>query len=87
MKIPMTFRLGGATWKVVEIQDFALLGQCLRDVRTIHLRKNALKELKEQTFCHELVHAIKYTLGEDDHNEQAVDLFATFLHQYLVTNK
>ena len=74
-------------WKVVQIEDFALLGQCSRDVRTIHLKKNIPQEIKEQTFCHELVHAIKFMLGEDDHNEQAVDVFATFLHQYMVTNK
>jgi hypothetical protein len=42
-------------------------------------------EMKEQTFCHELVHAIKYMMGEDDHDEKVVDIFATFLHQYLKT--
>jgi hypothetical protein len=87
MKIPKTFELAGAKWKVVQIEDFALLGQCLRDVRTIHLRKNTPTELKEQTFLHELIHAIKYTLGEENHDEQAVDVFAALLHQYMITAK
>ena len=87
MKIPKTFQLGGADWQVIQIPNFALLGQCLRDDRTIFLRKNMPTEHKEQTFCHELIHAIKYMQGEDDHNEQQVDLFATFLHQFMKTAK
>ncbi len=85
MRIPKTFQLAGSTWKVVQIKDFTHLGQCLRDVRTIHLRENTPKELKDQTFCHELVHAIKFMMGEEDHNEIAVDAFATYLHQALNT--
>lgn len=83
MRIPKTFQLAGAEWKVVQIPDYNVLGLCNRDIRTIFLKQNIPKELKEQTFCHELVHAIKYMMGEDDHDEKQTDVFATFLHHYL----
>lgn len=88
MRIPRLFTLGGTTWQVVQIKDLAELGRCQRDIHTIQLKQNIPKAIKEQTFCHELVHAIKYTLGEaEDHDEQKVDVFATFLHQFMTTVK
>jgi hypothetical protein len=83
MRIPKTFDLGGTQWTVTQVKDLDNLGVCQRDVHTILLRENVPKKIKEQTFCHELTHAIKFTLGEDAHDEQKVDVFATFLHQYL----
>ncbi len=88
MRIPKTFELGGMTWEVVQIDNLAELGRCLRDIQTIQLKKNEKPATKQQAFCHELVHAIKYTLGEaDDHDEQKVDLLGTMLHQFLKTAK
>lgn len=88
MRIPKTFELGGMKWEVVQIENLAELGRCLRDVQTIQLKKNEKAATKEQTFCHELVHAIKYTLGEaEDHSEKEVDLMGTMLHQFLKTAK
>lgn len=75
-------------WEVVQIDNLAELGRCLRDVQVIQLRKNEKLSTKEQTFCHELIHAIKYTLGEaEDHDEKQVDLMGTMLHQFLKTVK
>jgi hypothetical protein len=47
------------------------------------------QEVKEQTFCHELMHAIEIALGHnpDDHDEIAVDARAMYLHQYLNSAK
>lgn len=50
---------------------------------TISLRKELTKQTKEQTFCHELVHAIKFTMGQTEHSEQEVDAFGYLLHQFL----
>ena len=83
MRIPKSFELGGTTWSVVQIKNLAELGRCQRDIHTIQIKENLPTSIKQQTFCHELVHAIKYTLGEDDHDETKVDVFATFLHQFL----
>ena len=85
MKIPHTFSLAGSEWKVEQFPDFHVLGLCNRDIRTITLKQNVPKEVKEQTFCHELVHAIKYMMGEIDHDEKEVDVFAVFLHHFLIT--
>jgi len=82
-----TFQLAGALWTVTQIQDYNLLGSCSRDTRQIILKKNVMQELKEQTFFHELIHAIYYMLGREDHDEKEVDLLATFLHHYLQTAK
>ena len=85
MRIPKSFELGGTTWTVTQVKNLDNLGVCQRDVNTILIRENAPRSIKEQTFCHELTHAIKFTLGEDNHDEQKVDVFATFLHQFLNT--
>jgi hypothetical protein len=34
-------------------------------------------------FCHELQHAIRYTLGKDEHDETEVDSQGNLLHQFL----
>lgn len=83
MKIPKTFQLAGSTWTVTQIHDYNLLGSCSRDTRQIILKKNVMQEVKEQTFFHELIHAIFYMLGRDEHDEKEVDVLATFLHHYL----
>ncbi|CAB4130974.1 hypothetical protein UFOVP128_47 [uncultured Caudovirales phage] len=87
MKIPTQFQLAGSTWTVTQIQDYNLLGSCNRDTRQILLKKNVMQEVKEQTFYHELVHAIYYMLGRDEHDEKEVDVIATFLHHFLQTAK
>jgi hypothetical protein len=42
-----------------------------------------MQEVKEQTFYHELIHAIFYMLGKDEHDEKEVDVLATFLHHFI----
>ena len=83
MKIPKQFHLAGSLWTVTQIHDYNLLGSCNRDTRQIILKKNVMQEVKEQCFFHELVHAINYMLGKDEHDEKEVDVFATFLHHYI----
>ena len=39
--------------------------------------------MKAATFCHELQHAIRYTLGQDEHSETEVDSQGNLLHQFL----
>ena len=86
MRIPKTFQLAGAEWVVLQIPDYNVLGLCSRDNRTITLKQNIPQELKQQTFCHELVHAIKFMMGEaEGHDEKEVDVFATFLHHFLIS--
>jgi hypothetical protein len=87
MRIPKSFELGGMTWTVELIEDLGDLGRCMRDIQTIHVKKNEKVQTREQAFCHELVHAIKFTLGDDAHDEKEVDVFGTMFHQFLKTAK
>ncbi len=87
MKIPKSFQLMGSTWKVEEVPNLGVLGQCLRDTLTIQLRKEIPKTVKETTFCHELHHCFLYQMGITEHSEEKVDLMGALLHQYLNTAK
>lgn len=88
MRIPTSFKLGGITWKVVLRKRLpGKYGECDLAKTTIYVKENIDQELKEQTFCHELIHAIMFARGisQEDHNETEVDAFATFLHQFLTS--
>ena len=64
------------------------LGLCQRDKATILLKEVAEPSTMELAFTHELVHAIKFTMGDDGpHDEKEVDSFGYLLHQFLITQK
>ena len=82
--VPTQFRLAGMDWRVVFSETLADLGQCDNDTNTITIRQGMSKQQTEQAFCHELVHAIFYTMGNtDDHDEKLVEGFVQLLYQYL----
>ena len=83
MKIPLKFTLGGIDWKVTEENVLpTALGATSQQLAHVALLADLPKQVKEQTYCHELVHAILYSMGKPEHYEVFVDAFATFLHQY-----
>lgn len=87
MKIPKQFQLGGIVWKVEEQQSVpGAYGACHNGEAKIVLLSSMPKQVKQQTYCHELVHAILFSMGKpaDQHDEVFVDAFGTFLHQYLL---
>lgn len=88
--IPKTFELAGFTWTVRESARLKeKWGHCDLKKREIVLRASLEPEVKFQTFCHELTHAILIAMGKnsDEHIEEWVDAFAMFLHQYFKTAK
>ena len=96
--IPTSVRLGGKTITVSERdtlhQRDNAYGMYSPSADEITLQSNGCtwvmsKATKEQSFCHELVHAILGVMNEDtlDGNERFVDVFGTFLHQALSTSK
>lgn len=90
MNIPFEFTLGGFTWKVVMRKRLkGRYGECDLKKRQIHLLSTLDQQLLEQTFCHELGHCIGIAMGinTDDHKEQDIDAWATFLHQFLTSAK
>lgn len=74
---------------VKKFQEKDLCGDCDIKTKTIRVLATLDEEVKEQTFCHELVHAIKFSMGKEEanHNEEDTDGFAMYLHQYLNTAK
>jgi hypothetical protein len=87
VRIPKTFKLAGSTWVVEQLTDYENLGTTHRDECKIVLRENLQQQVKEHTFLHELCHAIKYMMGQEDHDEVEIDAFAAFLHQFHKTAK
>lgn len=88
MKIPKSFSLGAVDWYVEEQSPLpGLFGVCLPDKARICLDADLPQKVREQTFCHEAVHAILFAMGKTNHDEEFVDAFGVFLHQYLVTAK
>lgn len=86
--IPQTFKLAGMTWTVVQVPGLDNLGDTDRDELKIQLREELKPNLKAQTFLHELLHAIWFTMGDEDGgNESTVEAFAQLLYQALSTMK
>ena len=83
MKIPKSFTLAGIRWTVEETDAISEMGHCAAETATIRLRTGLSAQVKAATFCHELQHAIRYTLGKDEHNEEEVDSQGNLLHQFL----
>jgi hypothetical protein len=68
---------------VEESDAISEMGHCNSETATIRLRKGLPAQVKAATFCHELQHAIRYTLGLDEHDEKEVDAQGNLLHQFL----
>jgi hypothetical protein len=80
--IPMSFYLVGCQWTVKYVEDLSEYGKSDCSTQTIFLRAGMNKVFTEQTFCHELVHAIMFSMGHTSHGEIFVDAFGQLLHQY-----
>lgn len=80
-----SFNLAGSKWVVTYLPHMEELGKCDPEKQTIFIRMDMNKQTTEQTFYHELVHAIMFTMGKLNHDEEFVDTFGAFLHQYQVT--
>lgn len=93
--IPKSFALGGITWKVRKKKRVFLdnkqecNGLCDWEKRTIYLATlDVTDEMMEETFKHELVHAILDTMTHPlSLDESFVNTFATFWHQFDKTKK
>ena len=82
-----TFQLAGSKWCVNYLSHMEEMGKCDPEKQTIFIRMDMNKQTTEQTFYHELVHAIMFTMGKLNHDEEFVDTFGAFLHQYQLTKE
>jgi hypothetical protein len=80
--IPMSFYLVGCQWNVKYIEELSEYGKCDCATQMIYLRSGMNKNFTEQTFFHELIHAIMFAMGHTNHDEVFVDAFGALLHQY-----
>jgi len=92
--IPRSFKLAGRRWQVRRVTRKGMnrltrkLGATLADglcdpnKARIYLPLDLKGELLEIGFEHELEHAIRFTRGETDHDEIAVDGVAHLRHQF-----
>ena len=96
MKIPTSFCLHGITYTVCIDPELKAREDSIGETRyrddCVLLQPSVSKfqsqTRMEQTFCHELVHAILYEMHSDLRtNEVFVDNFACLLHQYMVSTQ
>ncbi len=80
--LPSSFTLAGFTWLVVMREDLSEYGRCDSSTQIIYIRAGMNEQMTQQTFFHELVHAIMFTMGHTTHDEVFTDAFGAFLHQY-----
>jgi len=91
--IPTSFQLAGRTW-VVEQHELIdgnpdLYGDCDGSECVIRLKTGVRPEVLQHTFYHELTHAICFSLGWEDMNEDEgkVDALANVMLQFLKTKR
>jgi Zn-dependent peptidase ImmA (M78 family) len=63
------------------------MGNCNPETHIIKIRSDLSPQAQKATFYHELVHAILFTMGQINHNEEFVDTFGGFMHQYDTTKQ
>lgn len=88
MKIPKKLKVGGVVYDV-NITDklelgYQYSGEILRSERKINIRPIVGKE---ETFLHEVVHAILYMGGYTDHDEKMVEAISQGLWAVIVDNE
>jgi len=85
--VATTFNLAGSQWQVNYLSHMEEMGKCDPEKQIIFIRTDMNRQTTEQTFYHELVHAILFTMGKLNHDEEFVDTFGAFLHQYQITKE
>lgn len=96
--IPISYELFGSTWNIIwdneRMNDKQNYGECSYGEKTITLSNTEgiyklSKDKINQTFYHELVHAILDTMHERDlsNNEKFVNTFSELLYQFVKTAK
>lgn len=82
-----TFSLAGSEWTVAFVDELPDMGLCNPATYEIHIRSGMNEQAIVATFFHELVHAIKFTMGETGHDEKEVEGFGNLLCQWFKTRQ
>lgn len=94
MKIPEKIKVGGITYDIqicdpesLELQS-TTIGHIWYQKQLIAISEALKDDLKAQTLCHELIHAISMAMGYNEGDEvkldeSFIDAFASYLHQVI----
>jgi len=85
--IPSSFHLAGCEWVVMMVPELPDMGLCNPSTYEIHIRDGMNEQATVATFFHELVHAVKFTMGETGHDEKEVEGFGNLLCQWYKTRQ
>ena len=77
-----SFTLAGFDWTVRYVEGITEYGLCNPSTQEIIIRSGMNEQMTQQTFFHELTHAIMFTLGKTNHDEEFTDAFGSLWHQY-----
>jgi hypothetical protein len=86
--IPSMFLLAGNTWEVFFKSKKDMEGDwglCHPDTHEIWIWKKLRERSRYQTFLHEAVHAVMFTMGYDKHDEVLVEAVSQLVYQLLTT--
>ncbi|MDT2438325.1 hypothetical protein P7D98_23030 [Enterococcus avium] len=89
MKIPLEIKVGGINYTIemVEVIDVGgernFQGMCHFDLAKIEILNSLSDQRIEQTFIHELTHAIFYEAGYDEQDEDMINRVGIVLHQVM----
>lgn len=91
--IPNKVNVAGVTYSVEE-KDIVIVGSgidyagsCNYKDAKISILQDMSDERKEETFVHELFHAVLFEAGFDEHDEELVDRASRVLYQVLKDNE
>ena len=80
--VATSFTLAGFEWTVRYVEGITEYGLCNPSTQEIIIRAGMNEQMTQQTFFHELIHAIMFTMGKLNHDEEFTDAFGSLLHQY-----
>lgn len=91
--IPSKVKIGSTEWQVIYsdyLSDDQCHGKCYQEKHEIHIADSLTEEAKEETFIHELLHALCYFSGIQDEeklDEEAIcNRLGYILHSVLKEN-
>lgn len=89
--MPKEVKVGGMVWKVTEKptvdKQLNTMGISNWIYNEIEIKEDMCEQRKEETFVHELLHAIFYEAGIEEQDEDMINRVSKVLYQVLRENE
>ncbi|ACY10745.1 TPA: hypothetical protein QHD64_002859 [Staphylococcus aureus] len=86
----MEINVCGVKYKIVQLEDVdnnpSCLGLCIYKDSLIQLKRGLSFERKKQILIHELLHAMMYESGYEEHDEELVNNLSIVINQVISQN-